>query len=315
MKFLIERQYFWIGIAVILTLASDSPAVALVIGAAISLIWGNPMQKFTGGLSKKLLQLSVILLGFGLSLGIVLKVGYTSIGVTFVSITSTLIVGYFLAKLFKVERNLGILVSSGTAICGGSAIAAMAPAIGASQAQTAIAMAVVFLLNGLALIIFPHVGHLLNMSQVDFGVWSALAIHDTSSVVGAAAIFGAQALAVGTTVKLTRALWILPLSFVGAKLNNAKDKPKVQWFIFGFILAAVIRTYLPHFNVFWGDLAMAGKKMMVATLFLVGSGLTRNELKKIGVGPMVMAVCLWAVVSVTSLAAITHGLVHLNIKF
>lgn len=315
MKFLIERQYFWIGIAVILTLASDSPAVALVIGAAISLIWGNPMQKFTGGLSKKLLQLSVILLGFGLSLGIILKVGYTSIGVTFVSITSTLIVGYFLAKLFKVERNLGILVSSGTAICGGSAIAAMAPAIGASQAHTAIAMAVVFLLNGLALIIFPHVGHLLNMSQVDFGVWSALAIHDTSSVVGAAAIFGAQALAVGTTVKLTRALWILPLSFVGAKLNNAKDKPKVQWFIFGFILAAVIRTYLPHFNVFWGDLAMAGKKMMVATLFLVGSGLTRNELKKIGVGPMVMAVCLWAVVSVTSLAAITHGLVHLNIKF
>lgn len=311
---LTENRYFWISVAVLLTVLSGSPAIALIVGAAVSLIWGNPIQKFTGGLSKKLLQLSVILLGFGLQLGVVLKVGYSSVGLTFVSITATMITGMLLAKLFKVEKDLGILLSGGTAICGGSAIAAIAPAIGASQAHTAVAMAVVFLLNGLGLIIFPHVGTLMHMSQTDFGIWSALAIHDTSSVVGAAAIFGTQALAVGTTVKLTRALWILPLSFVTAKLNKSESGAKIPYFLFGFLLAAVIRTYLPDFGQIWDGLALTGKKMMVATLFLVGSGLTRTELKKIGVGAMLMAVTLWIIVSVLSLWAIKSGLVNLNIN-
>ncbi len=315
MKNILEKPIFWIALSAILAVVDHSPAVALVIGAGISLIWGNPIQQVTGGLSKKLLQLSVVLLGFGLQLSVVLKVGAASVGLTFISISGTLIVGMLLAKLFKVDRDLGILLSSGTAICGGSAIAAMSPAIGASHAHTAIAMAVVFLLNGLGLIIFPHVGHLMNMSQTDFGIWSALAIHDTSSVVGAAAIFGTQALAVGTTVKLTRALWILPISFAGAKLNKSESKAKFQWFLLGFLLAAAISSYLPSLTDVWHGLAFTGKRLMVATLFLVGSGLTRSELKKIGGGPMLMAVILWIIVSTVSLYAITKGYVHLNINF
>lgn len=311
---LTENRYFWIAAAAVLTLIGGSPAIALIAGGALSLILGNPMQKFTGGLSKKLLQLSVILLGFGLQLSVVLKVGYSSVGLTFVSITATMLTGLLLAKLFRVEKNLGILLSGGTAICGGSAIAALAPAIGASQAHTAVAMAVVFLLNGLGLIIFPHIGTLLHMSQTDFGIWSALAIHDTSSVVGAAAIFGAEALAVGTTVKLTRALWILPLSFTAAKLNRSGSGAKIPYFLFGFLLAAVLRSYLPDISYIWDEMAFTGKKLMTATLFLVGTGLTRAELKKIGTGALLTAVTLWIIVSALSLWAIRSGLVNLNLN-
>lgn len=313
MSKILEKPMFWIVMAVLLTVFEKSPAVALCIGAAISLIWGNPIQKVTGGYSKKLLQLSVILLGFGLQLAVVLRVGLASIGLTLVSISLTMAVGFMLSSFFRVDRNLGILLSSGTAICGGSAIAAMSPAIGASHAQTAVAMAVVFLLNGLGLIIFPHIGTYLGMSQTDFGLWSALAIHDTSSVVGAAAIYGTQALAVATTVKLTRALWILPLSFAGAKLNRSESKAKFPYFLLGFLLAALIRSYVPELDTFWDGMAVTGKKIMVATLFLVGSGLTVTELKKIGTGALLMAVTLWIIVSCASLWAIRSGLIQLNL--
>ena len=228
---ILQSPYFWIITSLALTLLTKSLAIALCFGSAIALLWGNPAKKVTGMLSKYLLQLAVILFGFGLQLNVILKVGYSSIGITFFSISTTLFLGWVLGKLFKVERSVSILISSGTAICGGSAIAAMAPAIGASQGQTAIAMAVVFLLNGIAR-------------------------HDTSSVVGATAIYGAEALAIGTTIKLTRALWILPLSFLGAKLNKSDSKAKVPWFLFGFLLAALIRSLFPGMEDLWHLLAI-----------------------------------------------------------
>jgi uncharacterized integral membrane protein (TIGR00698 family) len=312
MYFKHDNIIFWLAIAAAITFAGGSPAVGLALGAFISLVFGNPAKSQTGKLSKKLLQLAVILLGFGLQLSVVLKVGYSSIGLTFFSITLTMLAGFLLGRIFSVDKDLSTLLSTGTAICGGSAIAAMSPAIGASQTHTALAMAIVFLLNGLGLIIFPHLGAFFEMSQTDFGIWSALAIHDTSSVVGAAAIYGAHALAVGTTVKLTRALWILPLSFAGAKLNKSESGAKVPWFLFGFLLAAVIRSYMPQLDELWTGLAVTGKKLMTATLFFVGAGLTRTDLRQIGVKPLIMAVILWIIVSVSSFFAINAGWINIT---
>ncbi|ADD67812.1 Uncharacterized protein family UPF0324 [Denitrovibrio acetiphilus DSM 12809] len=312
MQNLLSNFYLWVLVAIIISVFSKSPAVALCVGAAISMTLGNPVRKKTGNLAKKILQLAIVMLGFGLQINVVLKVGYASIWITMISISATMFVGYILGKLFSVERDLSILLSSGTAICGGSAIAAMSPAIGASEMHTAVAMAVVFLLNGLALIIFPHVGHMLNMSQNDFGLWSALAIHDTSSVVGAASIYGMQALAVGTTVKLTRALWILPLAFAGAKINNSENKAKFPWFLLFFLLAAMLRSYMPAYDDYFMQMAFIGKRMMVFTLFLIGAGLTVSELKKIGMKPLVMSVLLWVIVSVVSLTVILEGWAHFS---
>ncbi len=313
MSSILNKKLFWIITGIILAVYFTSPAVGLCLGAFLGLVWGNPLQKMTGKLSKQLLQGAVILLGFGLELGVVLKVGYTSLWITLFSISGTLALGWFLGKIFKVHRDLSLLISTGTAICGGSAIAAMAPAIGASQSHTAVAMAVVFLLNGIALLLFPAIGHLFHMTQSDFGLWSALAIHDTSSVVGAAAIFGVQALAIGTTVKLTRALWILPVSFAGAKLNKSESGAKIPWFLFGFLVAAMIHTLFPTQKVTWDLFAEVGKRMMVATLFLIGAGLSRQELKKIGGGPLINAVVLWLLVSIITFTAIRMGLCHIQI--
>jgi len=307
---LINNLYFWVAAAALLSVITKSPAIALCLGAVLSLSMGNPVKGETGKLAKKILQLAIVLLGFGLQINVVLKVGYASVWITMVSISATLMVGYLLGRLFAVERDLSVLLSSGTAICGGSAIAAMSPAIGASETHTAVAMAVVFLLNGLGLVLFPPIGHMLGMSQTDFGLWSALAIHDTSSVVGAASIYGAEALAVGTTVKLTRALWILPLAFAGAKINKSENKAKFPWFLLFFLLAAVLRSYIPSFEVIFNDAAFVGKRLMVFTLFLIGAGLTWNELKRIGVKPLVMSIILWVIVSSVSLFAIFEGWTH-----
>jgi len=312
MNYLLNNFYVWVAVAIIISVFSKSPALALCVGAVISISFGNPVKKQTGSLAKKILQLAIVMLGFGLQINVVLKVGYASVWITMVSISGTMLTGYILGKLFSVERDLSVLLSSGTAICGGSAIAAMSPAIGASETHTAVAMAIVFLLNGLGLIIFPYAGHMLGMSQTDFGLWSALAIHDTSSVVGAASIYGMQALAVGTTVKLTRALWILPLAFAGSKVCKSENKAKFPWFLLFFLLAAVARSYMPQYEVYFTDMAHIGKRMMVFTLFLIGAGLTLSELKKIGVKPLVMSVILWGIVSIVSLTAILQGWTHFH---
>ena len=301
------NKYFWFAAAAALSVITPNPAVGLALGLAIALTVGNPAQKETSAASKKLLQLSVILLGFGMRFDAVLEVGFASLWVTLISISATLAIGSALGKVFGIERRLAVLLSSGTAICGGSAIAAMAPAISASSVETGVAMAVIFLLNGIALFLFPPLGHLIGLTQEQFGFWAALAIHDTSSVVGAASIYGAAALAIGATVKLTRALWILPVSYLGARLAKSEAKAKFQWFLLGFLLAALVRSLAPQFGALWDAGALAGKHMMTGTLFLIGGGLGRAELKKIGAKPLVMAAVLWCIISCLSLAAVKLG--------
>ena len=301
------NKFFWFAAAAALSVITPNPAVGLALGLAIALTVGNPAQKETSAASKKLLQLSVILLGFGMRFDAVLKVGFASLWVTLISISATLAIGSALGKVFGIERRLAVLLSSGTAICGGSAIAAMAPAISASSVETGVAMAVIFLLNGIALFLFPPLGHLIGLTQEQFGFWAALAIHDTSSVVGAASIYGAAALAIGATVKLTRALWILPVSYLGARLAKSEAKAKFQWFLLGFLLAALVRSRAPQFGALWDAGSLAGKHMMTGTLFLIGGGLGRAELKKIGAKPLVMAAALWCIISCLSLAAVKLG--------
>jgi len=313
LKSILTNRLFWPVAALVVAAVGGSPALALVLGAGLALVAGNPCAPFTGKLSKFLLQVSVILLGFGLQLGMVLKVGGESIGITFVTITLTMALGFLLSRVFRVGGELTTLLSGGTAICGGSAIAAISPAIGAGSVNTAIALATVFLLNALGLLVFPWLGGFLGLDQETFGLWSAIAIHDTSSVVGAAAIYGDRALAVATTVKLTRALWILPVSFACARLAKGKSGATVPWFLGGFLLAAVARTSFASGVQWWDGLADTGRFLMVATLFLIGAGLTRENLKQIGARPLFMAVLLWVLISVGSLAAILGGWLHVNV--
>lgn len=305
---ILNHKAFWISAAVLLSVITPNPAFGLIAGCLLALIFDNPLKQFTGKASKILLQTSVVLLGFGLQFAVIIKVGISSIGITFTGIAMTLIIGIILGRIFRLEKNLATLITSGTAICGGSAIAAMAPAIGAAHAETAMAMAVVFFLNAIGLVVFPPLGHIFGMNQETFGLWAAIAIHDTSSVVGAAAAYGTTAAMIATTVKLTRALWILPLSFGAAKLNKSETKPKFQWFLIGFMAAGLIRSLIPTAEPVWNTVAAIGKHMMTGTLFLVGSVLTFSEIKKIGARPLIMAVVLWAIISVLSFAAIYSGL-------
>ncbi|MGD9667345.1 MAG: YeiH family protein [Synergistaceae bacterium] len=314
LKNITSNLTIWLAAAVLLSILTPNPAWGLLLGAVAALLAGNPAAESTGKVSKKLLQIAVILLGFGMHLDTVIRVGLTSVWITMISISLTLIIGTALGRIFGVERDLSILLSTGTAVCGGSAIAAMSPSIGASQSDTGVAMAVVFLLNGAGLLIFPAIGRFFELSQQQFGFWAALAIHDTSSVVGAAAIYGAEALAIGTTVKLTRALWILPLAIGGAKLNKSESKAPFQWFLIGFLAAAAARSLFPALETVWDLGSLAGKHLMTGTLFLIGAGLSRDKLKKIGFKPLFMAVTLWLIISILSLTAVIKGFMpHINI--
>ena len=307
LKIITSNLTIWLAAAAFLSVLTSNPAWGLLLGSAAALSAGNPAAESTGKVSKKLLQIAVILLGFGMHLDTVIRVGLTSVWITMISISLTLIIGMTLGRMFGVERDLSLLLSTGTAVCGGSAIAAMSPSIGASQSDTGVAMAVVFLLNGAGLLIFPAIGRFFELSQQQFGFWAALAIHDTSSVVGAAAIYGAEALAIGTTVKLTRALWILPLAIGGAKLNRSESKAPFQWFLIGFLAAAAARSLFPAFEAVWDLGSLAGKHLMTGTLFLIGAGLSRDKLKKIGFKPLFMAVTLWLIISILSLTAVIKG--------
>ena len=307
LKIITSNLIIWLAAAAFLSILTSNPAWGLLLGSAAALFAGNPAAESTGKVSKKLLQIAVILLGFGMHLDTVIRVGLTSVWITMISISLTLIIGMTLGRMFGVKRDLSLLLSTGTAVCGGSAIAAMSPSIGASQSDTGVAMAVVFLLNGAGLLIFPAIGRFFELSQQQFGFWAALAIHDTSSVVGAAAIYGAEALAIGTTVKLTRALWILPLAIGGAKLNRSESKAPFQWFLIGFLAAAAARSLFPAFEAVWDLGSLAGKHLMTGTLFLIGAGLSRDKLKKIGFKPLFMAVTLWLIISILSLTAVIKG--------
>ncbi len=303
------KLLFWMLLLACCLPAVSAP-IALTAGLAFGLVVGNPWKNATAVWSRRLLQASVVGLGFGMNLPELLKTGRDAFLYTAISISFTMLAGYLLGRLFKTPQRTSILISFGTAICGGSAIAAMAPVIKAEAEETGVALATIFTLNSVALIIFPPLGHMLGMGQQQFGLWAALAIHDTSSVVGASAAFGGLALAVGTTVKLTRTLWIMPSALVAAWFSKSEGKARFPLFIVGFLAAAAIKTTLPQFEQFWHPLNSMAKQSLVVTLFLIGSGLTRDLLAKTGIRPLAQGITLWIVVSVTSAAAIISGLIR-----
>lgn len=280
---------------------------ALLLGFLVSFTIGNPYKEITGKLTKILLQVSVVGLGFGMDIHEALAVGKDGLVFTAVSITATLAVGLLLGRFFKTSKNTSILISSGTAICGGSAIAAVAPVIDADESDTSIALATIFILNSVALLVFPYVGHLINMSQDQFGLWAAIAIHDTSSVVGAAQKYGDQALHLATTVKLERALWIIPLSLLFAFLygkKKGKKKMYMPYFIFFYVVAMILNSYIPLVHTIAPTVVFGAKKCMTLTLFLIGADLSKSTLKSIGTKPLLQGIILWFFISIVSLFCI-----------
>lgn len=278
-----------------------SPAIALFIGLVLSIIGirHENIQKFTS----KILQASIVLMGFGMSLSAVISASKTGFIETVVSVTTVMTLGILLGKLLKVEKNISMLIATGTAICGGSAIAAVAPILNSKNYQNSFALIVVFVLNALALFLFPFIGHKLGLSQETFGNWAAIAIHDTSSVVGAGAIYGEKALQVATTVKLIRALWIIPLSLVIAFMHKNGDNKSIQfpWFILFFVLAIVFANIFPNFQTSYEHYNWLGKRGMVIALFLIGSNITISEIKKSGPRSFALGIILWVVIAVGSL--------------
>src|SRR6202045_611118 len=288
-----------------------SPPVALAMGLVFGLTLSHPYSRAAKWISKFLLQASVVGLGFGMNLHQVLHAGRSGFIYTMLGISFALLVGMGLGALMGVQRVPAFLISTGTAICGGSAIAAVGPITRASDEEMAVALGTVFVLNSVALLIFPAIGMALKLTQSQFGLWAALAIHDTSSVVGAAAKYGAQALAIATTVKLARALWIVPLSLVTAVVRGAKAKIQWPWFIGLFCLAAVCNTYLPPGTHVYTLAVKLAKIGLTATLFLIGTGISVATIKSVGHRPLLQGIILWLLVSVGSLWLIRIGWIAL----
>ncbi|MCT4085816.1 putative sulfate exporter family transporter [Elizabethkingia anophelis] len=281
------------------------PPLALILGFVVSFFIGHPYIKHNSFAAKYLLQFSVVGLGFGMNLTEAIKVGKEGLIFTVASIFFTLIVGLIIGRYLKINKSTSTLISGGTAICGGSAIAALAPVINAKDEDISVAMACIFILNALALLIFPVIGHQLNMSQDQFGLWSAIAIHDTSSVIGSAQKYGEEALKIATTVKLERALWIIPVSILLSVLNKGSVKKiKIPYFILGFIGAILLAYYFPQIRPFSEIMVFTAKKALNITLFLIASGLSISSIKKVGVKPLVQGVLLWIFISVGSLLVI-----------
>ncbi|RYZ93846.1 MAG: putative sulfate exporter family transporter, partial [Proteobacteria bacterium] len=287
-----------------------SSALALVLGIAIAVLLENPYQAFTKKLTPKLLSYSVIGLGAGMNLAVIAAVGIRGVGYTVVGIAAAFALGTLLGRLGRVRPNTSILITVGTAICGGSAIAAVAPVIRADDDEVSVALGIVFLLNAAALLIFPPIGHQLNLSESQFGLWAALAIHDTSSVVGASLRYGAHALEVGTTVKLARALWIIPvalsLGIWRARQSpntpgEPKPAPKRPWFILGFLAMAALVTWLPALRPAGHVVEALAKQVLVLTLFLIGTNLSRQSLRRVGPRPFAQGALLWLVMAAGTL--------------
>ena len=283
------------------------PVFAILIGMVIALFWKDQKSAKSGTTytSKKILQLAVVLLGFGMNLSSVLQVGGQSLPIIVSTIATSLIVAFALYKALHMDSNISTLIGVGSSICGGSAIAAVAPVIDADENQTSLSLATIFILNAVALFVFPVIGHWLGMGQTQFGTWAAIAIHDTSSVVGAGAAYGEEALKVATTVKLTRALWIIPLSLVSALIFRQKGKKiQIPWFIFWFVVAMLVNTYCNLPTQLTHGISVAARCGLSATLFLIGGGLSIEVIRKVGLKPLVLGIILWAVISVASLAVI-----------
>lgn len=278
-----------------------SAPLALFLGIILAFFYKGKEVVKIGKLTKYLLQASIVCMGFAMPMGEVIRTGKTGFMITVVSVAVTMICGIILGKLLKVEKNTSTLISGGTAICGGSAIAAIAPVIEAKSNQISFSLAVIFVLNAVGLFIFPMIGHLLQMDQVHFGYWAAIAIHDTSSVVGVCSAYGEQALQVGTTVKLTRTLWIIPLALCIAFFNkNNASKISIPWFIILFVVAIVIGNYIPGMEDTNGHLSWLGKKGMMISLFFIGASINIQEVKKTGVNTFLLGIILWFIIAVLS---------------
>ncbi len=286
---------------------SLNPPIALLLGIIFVQFFEHPFPETNKKLTSSLLRISVVGLGFGLNAGIAIQAGKEGFWFTLVSIFGVLLLGYFLGKIFKVNKTTSFLISGGTAICGGSAIAAFAPIVRAKQDQISVALGVIFILNSVALFIFPYIGTYINLSEADFGLWCAIAIHDTSSVVGAAAKYGDDSLKIATTVKLARTLWIIPIAFASTFIfKNRSAKIKIPYFIGFFILAIIANSYIPFINKispYIVEIAKAGLKLC---LFLIGSSLTSKMLRTVGLSPIVQGTILWIAISIFSLLAIIY---------
>ena len=288
-----------------------SPPLALAMGLVFGLLFANPFAASAAKYSRILLQASVVGLGFGMNLHDVVRAGRSGFVYTLLGIAFAMSVGLALGVLLRVQRKPSFLIATGTAICGGSAIAAVGPVAGASDEEMAVSLGTIFVLNSVALLTFPFIGGFFHLSQMQFGLWAALAIHDTSSVVGAAAKYGAVALAVGTTVKLARALWIVPLTLATALARHTKAKIHWPWFIALFCLAAVCNTYVPAGSAVYPWISQAARIGMTVTLFLIGSGISIATLKQVGPRPLLQGVLLWLLVSTISLWLIRAGWIGL----
>jgi uncharacterized integral membrane protein (TIGR00698 family) len=319
MKKYAKQVYIALVVAISLLLLIDylpnvdsyvSPPIALFLGLLFALFFGQAYPKFNKKVSKKLLQYSVVGLGFGMNLQASLQSGKEGMAFTIVSVVGTMLIGWIIGrKLLKVERDTSYLISSGTAICGGSAIAAVGPVLKAKDTEMSVALGTVFILNAIALFVFPVIGHALDMTQQQFGMWAAIAIHDTSSVVGAGAAYGEEALQVATTIKLTRALWIIPLALATSFIYKSKgQKISIPWFILFFVLAMIFNTYVlsttevgTMIGHYINDFA---RKSLTITLFFIGASLSRDVLKSVGIKPLIQGVLLWIIISLSTLAYI-----------
>jgi uncharacterized integral membrane protein (TIGR00698 family) len=284
-----------------------TPPIALLSGFLFAEIIGHPFLQLNSKATAQLLKICVVCLGFGINLSTAIAAGKDGFLFTIATIVVTITLGYLFGRLLKVNTQTIHLVSSGTAICGGSAIAAVAPVINASDRDISVSLGIVFMLNAVALFLFPILGHVFNLTQHEFGLWSAIAIHDTSSVVGAATTYGEEALQTATVVKLARALWIIPLAVVTAFAFKTKGKKvKIPWFILWFILAIIINSYVSQISGITPHIVAAAKKGLVLTLFLIGAGLSIKRIKEVGWKPLMLGIILWFVISTVSLVVIKN---------
>ncbi|MFV8376504.1 YeiH family protein [Flavobacterium sp. LB1P71] len=303
----LQQQIIFVALLLFCMTSIVSPPIALLLGLIVANLSGHPFLHLNHKATNILLQVSVVGLGFGMNVNSALSAGKEGLIFTTASIFSTVILGTFLGKWLKIEKKTAHLISCGTAICGGSAIAAIAPVIKSDEKQTSIALGVIFILNSVALFLFPAVGHWLDLSQKEFGLWCAIAIHDTSSVVGAASKFGPEALQIATTVKLARALWIIPVALLTAFIfKNKSSRIKIPYFIGLFIIAMAMNTYVSQTALIAPYLVSIAKIGLTLTLFLIGAGLNRNILKLVGVKPLFQGLLLWVFIAIGTLLTIMY---------
>lgn len=301
------QQLIFVLLLLFCTTIFVTPPLALVLGLLVANLFGHPFLKLNHKATNYLLQFSVVGLGFGMNIHSAVSAGKEGFLFTVISIFTTLVLGTFLGKWLKIEKKTSHLISCGTAICGGSAIAAIVPVIKSNEKETSVALGVIFILNSVALFVFPAVGQWLGLSQQEFGLWCAIAIHDTSSVVGAASKYGAEALQIATTVKLARALWIIPVALITSFIfkNNTK-RIKIPYFIGFFILAMLSTTYLPQMKIITPYFISIAKIGLTITLFLIGAGLNGAILKAVGLKPLAQGILLWICIAIATLTAIIY---------